>query len=201
MIKNIVFDMGGVLVDVRRERAVRRFRSIGVQNAEALIDSYHHKGIFLAFEQGGIDTDTFCRLLCREAGRDIPREAIEEAWLSIVDPPEPYKLDCLLELRKKYRTYVLSNNNPILIERWARTGRFSSAGRPITDYFDRVYVSYEMKCVKPDIEIFRMMVADSGIIPSETLFLDDSRDNIRAGEETGFRTFLVHNGEDWRAAV
>jgi putative hydrolase of the HAD superfamily len=201
MIKNIVFDMGGVLVDVHRDRAVRRFQAIGVADAEQLIDSYHHKGIFLDIESGAIDGDTFCRLLCEHAGKQIPREAIEQAWRSIIDPPESYKLDYLLALRKRYRTFVLSNNNPILIDRWARTGSFSSAGRPITDYFDKVYVSYEMKCVKPDIEIFRMMVKDSGIVPAETLFLDDSPDNIRSAVETGFRTYLVRNGEDWRTAL
>ncbi|MDR1331338.1 MAG: HAD family phosphatase [Tannerella sp.] len=201
MIRNIVFDMGGVLVDVHRERAIRQFQSIGVRRAAELIDSSHHSGIFLAIEDGSIDADTFCRRLCAEAGRAIPREAIEQAWQSIVDPPAPYRLDCVLELRKRYRTFVLSNNNPILMDGWARTARFSAAGRPVTDYFDRVYVSYEMKCVKPDMAIYRMMVADSGIVPSETLFLDDSRDNIRAGEAAGFRTHLVRNGEDWRGAV
>ncbi|MDR1602751.1 MAG: HAD family phosphatase [Tannerella sp.] len=201
MIKNIVFDMGGVLIDVHRERAVRQFQAIGVTDAEQLIDSYHHKGIFLDIESGAIDSDTFCRLLCEHAGKLIPFEAIEQAWRSMVDPPESYKLDCLLALREKYRTFVLSNNNPILIDRWARTDSFSPAGRPITDYFDRVYVSYEMKCVKPGIEIYRMMVKDSGVVPAETLFLDDSADNIRTAGEIGFRTYLVRNGEDWRPAL
>ncbi|MDR0758291.1 MAG: HAD family phosphatase [Tannerella sp.] len=201
MIKNIVFDMGGVLVDVHRDRAVRRFQAIGVTDAEQLIDSCHHRGIFLDIESGAIDSDTFCRLLCAHAGKEIAREAIEQAWQSIVDPPESYKLDCLLALRKRYRTFVLSNNNPFLIDRWARTDSFSPAGRPITDYVDKVYVSYEMKCVKPDIEIFRMMVKDSGIVPAETLFLDDSPDNIRSAAEAGLRTYPVRNGEDWRTAL
>ncbi|MDR2120000.1 MAG: HAD family phosphatase [Tannerella sp.] len=201
MIKNIIFDMGGVIVEVRRDRAVSRFRAIGVDDAEQLIDAYHHRGIFLDIESGAIDADTFCRLLCLHAGKHIPRQDIEHAWQSIINPPDPHILDCLLALRKKYFTCLLSNNNPILIDRWARTSRFSTAGRPINDYFDKTYFSYEMKCVKPDIEIYRTAVRDSGITPTETLFLDDSADNIRTAEQVGFATYLVRNGEDWRTAL
>lgn len=193
--------MGGVLVDVHRERAISRFREIGVSNAAELIDSYHHKGIFLDIESGDIDEDEFCRLLCIEAGKDIPRAAIEQAWRSIINPPEACKLEYLLELRKTCRTFILSNNNPILIDRWARTSDFSPAGRPITDYFDKTYFSYEMKCVKPGVEIFRKMIDDSGVIPAETLFMDDSLNNIRTAVEVGFQTYLVRNGEDWRAML
>jgi len=201
MIKNVVFDMGGVLVDVCRDRAIDNFRAIGVDNADELIDPYHHKGIFLDIESGDIDADEFCRLLCRETGKEIAMADIGRAWKSMINPPETYKLDYLLELRKRCRTFVLSNNNPILIDGWARTTDFSPAGRPITDYFDKTYFSYEMKCVKPGDEIFRKMITDSQIIPSETLFLDDSVNNIEAGKRAGFLTYLVQNGEDWRLTL
>ncbi|MDR1676189.1 MAG: HAD family phosphatase, partial [Tannerella sp.] len=136
MIRNLVFDMGGVLVDVRREEAVRQFQAIGVTDADRLIDSYHHSGIFLDIESGAIDAETFCRLLCEHVGKDIPREAIERAWKSIISRPEARKLEYLLELRKNYRLFLLSNNNPILMD-WARTPDFSPDGHPITFYFDK----------------------------------------------------------------
>ncbi|MDR3260562.1 MAG: HAD family phosphatase [Tannerella sp.] len=200
MIKNIVFDMGGVLVDVHREEAVRQFRAIGVADADRLIDSSHHSGIFLDIESGAIDAETFCRLLCEHAGKNIPREAIEHAWKSIISKPPAYKLDYLLELRKQYKLYLLSNNNPILID-WARTSDFSPAGHPVTFYFDKLYISYEMKCVKPDRAIFEAMIRDSGILPSESLFIEDGLHNIRTAKEVGFRTYLAQNGEDWRKPV
>jgi putative hydrolase of the HAD superfamily len=197
MIKNIIFDMGGVLVDVHREEAVRQFRAIGVADADRLIDSYHHNGIFLDIESGKIDADTFCRLLCEHAGRDIPREAIAKAWKSIISGPEAYKLDALVELRTKYKLYLLSNNNPILMD-WARTSAFSPAGHPITFYFDKLYISYEMKCVKPGRAIFEAMIRDSGIRPDESLFVEDGLHNIETAKEAGFHTCHVRNGEDWR---
>jgi putative hydrolase of the HAD superfamily len=201
MIKNIIFDMGGVLVDVHRDEAVRQFQAIGVADADRLIDSSHHSGIFLDIESGDIDADTFCRLLCEHAGKDIPRPAIERAWQSIISRPEAYKLDYLLELRKSYKLFLLSNNNPILIDGWARTPAFSPDGRPIGSYFDKLYLSYEMKCVKPGREIFEAMIRDSGIRPSESLFVEDSPANLQAGAAVGFHICMAKNGEDWRADV
>jgi putative hydrolase of the HAD superfamily len=201
MIKNIIFDMGGVLVDVRRDEAVRQFQAIGVTDADRLIDASHHSGLFLDIESGLIDAPTFCRLLAEHAGCDIPPTAIFRAWRSMVATPEARKLDYLLELRKSYRLFLLSNNNPILIDGWARTPDFSPARRPLTDYFDRLYLSYEMKCVKPDPAIFRAMIRDSGVRPSESLFVEDSPANLRAGAAAGFHTCMAVNGQDWRADV
>ena len=192
--------MGGVVVDVRREEAVRQFQAIGVDDADRLIDSSCHSGIFLALENGEIDAETFCRLLREHVGKDIPREAIEQAWKSIIFPPEAYKLDYLLELRRQYKLFLLSNNNPILMD-WARTSDFSPAGHPITCYFDKLYISYEMKCVKPERAIFEAMIRDSGMMPSESLFIDDGEHNIRTAREIGFHTYHARNGEDWREAT
>jgi len=202
MIKNIVFDMGGVLVDVHRERAIEAFKAIGVANASELIDSYHHKGIFLDIESGAIDEDEFCRLLCLEAGKEIAKEEIEKAWRSIIDPPEEYKLQYLLDLRLEgYRTYILSNNNSFLIDGWARKAEFTCLGKPLPDFFDRCYFSYQMGCVKPGKEIFGMFIEHSGVEPCETLYLDDSLANIEAAAKAGFETIYIENGTDWREAV
>jgi len=197
MIKNLIFDMGGVIVDVHLEEAVRQFKAIGVIDAEQQIDSNNHKGFFLDFENGDIDTETFCRLLSDHAGKTIPEKEIVKAWKSIISKPLQFKLDYILELRKQYKVFLLSNNNPILIG-WARTTDFSDAGLPITHYFDKLYISYEMKCTKPGHLIFEKMIQDSSIIPAESLFIEDGIRNINAAKELGFQVLQVANGEDWR---
>lgn len=193
--------MGGVLVDVHRERAIESFKSIGVADADQLIDSYHHKGLFLDIENGDIDTKEFCRLLCKHAGKEIPQQSIEDAWRSIVSDPPSYKLDYLVELRKKYTLFLLSNNNPILMDSWAFTNHFSSLRRPVMDYFDKLYLSYQMKCTKPAPVIFEKMIDDSKIIPTESLFIDDGLHNIKTAQSLGFQTYHTQNGEDWRNAL
>lgn len=200
-IKNIVFDLGGVLIDLSHDQAVRRFEEIGVVDAAQLLDPYEQKGIFLEVENGMITADEYCQKLREHTGKDLSYEEIKHAWLGfIVDVPQ-YKLDHLLKLREHYNVYLLSNTNPIIQEGWARTDQFSAAGRPIGDYFDKMYTSYEVGVTKPDRKIFDYMIADSGLIPSETLFVDDAKSNMEVGRSLGFQTYQPANGEDWREAV
>lgn len=200
MIKHVIFDMGGVVVDVHRDRAVRNFKAIGVSDADELIDAYHHKGLFIAIENGEIGTDEFCRLLCEHTGKDIPREAIEKAWRSIIDLPEQYKLDYIQELRKTHQVFMLTNNNPILMD-WACSPGFTRSGHALSDYFDKLYISYRMKCTKPDPKIYHMMIEDAGINPAESLFIDDSEQNIAAAQACGLQVYLAQNSKDWREDI
>ena len=200
MIKNIIFDMGGVIVDVHRDRAIRSFQEIGVDNADELIDACHHKGIFIEFENGSIDTDEFCSLLCEQSGKAISREEIVGAWRSIIDVPPEYKLEYIRELRLTHQVFLLSNNNPILMD-WACAPGFTASGNALSDYFDKLYISYQMKCTKPDLKIYKMMIEESGINPSESLFIDDSETNINAAKECGLQVYLARNGADWRGEV
>ncbi|WP_075558432.1 HAD family hydrolase [Parabacteroides timonensis] len=200
-IKNIVFDLGGVLIDLSHDQAVRRFEEIGVVDAAQLLDPYEQKGIFLEVENGTITADEYCQKLREHTGKDLSYEEIKHAWLGfIVDVPQ-YKLGHLLKLREHYNVYLLSNTNPIIQEGWARTDQFSAAGRPIGDYFDKMYTSYEVGVTKPDRKIFDYMIADSGLIPSETLFVDDAKSNVEVGRNLGFQAYQPANGEDWREAV
>jgi putative hydrolase of the HAD superfamily len=200
MIRNVIFDMGGVIVDVHLDRAVRNFKAIGVGNADQLLDSYHHKGIFIDIESGSIDSDEFCRLLCEQTGKDIPRADIEHAWRSIIDPPAEYKLQYIAQLRRTHKVYLLTNNNPIIMD-WACSPGFTATGAALSDYFDRLYVSYRMKSTKPGLRIYQMMIEDAGMDPSESLFIDDSALNIQAATQCGLHTMLVHNAADWRTDV
>ena len=192
--------MGGVIVDVHRDRAIRSFQEIGVDNADELIDACHHKGIFIEFENGSIDTDEFCSLLCEQSCKAISREEIVGAWRSIIDVPPEYKLEYIRELRLTHQVFLLSNNNPILMD-WACAPGFTASGNALSDYFDKLYISYQMKCTKPDLNIYKMMIEESGINPSESLFIDDSETNINAAKECGLQVYLARNGADWRGEV
>lgn len=199
-IKNIVFDLGGVLIDLDHIQAVRRFEEIGVDDAGELLDPYEQKGFFLELENGKIDTDTFCRKLREHTGKPLSYDEIRYAWMGFIADVPQYKLDFLLELRKKYKVYLLSNTNPI-IQSWARSEAFTPAGRPISAYFDKMYTSYEVGVTKPDAAIFDRMIEDAPLIPSETLFVDDGASNIQVGQGLGFHTYRPENAEDWRKSI
>lgn len=195
--KNIIFDFGGVIADINRERAVKTFESIGLTDAEEWLDKYHQKGIFLEVEDGRIDAEGFCRKLGELCGKEITHEEAERGWLSFFINDPQYKLDYIAALRSRYNVYILSNTNPFVMG-WARSKNFAAAGKPLDDYVDKLYLSYQMGQVKPNREIFEMMIEDSGLIPSESIFVDDGASNVAMGQELGFKTFQPLNGEDWR---
>jgi 5-amino-6-(5-phospho-D-ribitylamino)uracil phosphatase len=196
-IKNIVFDFGGVIINLSRDSAVRKFTEIGVANADALLGAYHQKGIFLEIEDGRITVEEFRVKLSTLAGRELAYEQVLDGWKGFISDLPSYRLEYLLELRKKYKLYLLSNTNPYIMG-WARSPDFSPAGKPLDDYFDKIYTSYELKQVKPALGIFKHMIADSGLLPEETLFVDDGSANIKVAEELGMKTFQPENGVDWR---
>ena len=84
---------------------------------------------------------------------------------------------------------------------WACSPEFSSQGKSLADYCDKLYLSYQLGCTKPDKGIFYHMLEDSGMVPSETLFVDDGDSNVRVGKELGMHTFKPKNGVDWRGEL
>ncbi|MDR0833809.1 MAG: HAD family phosphatase [Candidatus Symbiothrix sp.] len=197
-IKNIVFDLGGVIITLDRERSVRRFIEIGLENADDLLDAYHQKGVFQHLEEGLLSESEFYDAIRAEAGKYISDEDIEWAWMGFIIEAQVYKLKMLEDLRAKgYTLYLLSNTNPVVMK-WAMSPNFSSEGKPLSDYFDKLYLSYQMKSLKPRQDIFEQLITDSGLIPSETLFVDDGTANVEIGKALGFKTFQPKNGEDFR---
>ena len=135
------------------------------------------------------------------AGREVSYAEAREAWLGFfLLPVSLERLACLEELRRDYRLYVLSNTNPFVMD-WARSSEFSPAGKPLDAYFDKLFLSYEMKCMKPDRAIFDRMAAEAPLVPAETLFIDDSAANAAAGAALGYRTFCPRSNSDWREEV
>ena len=197
-IRNIVFDLGGVLITLDRNEAVSRFEKAGLENAEELLSAYHQKGIFLELEEGKLSQEEFYEAVCKEAGTFIPNETIDYGWMGFLKEVPEYKMVMLEDLRRKgYRLYLLSNTNPVIMS-WAHSPAFSPQGRSIDEYFDKLYLSYKIGYTKPHPEIFRFMFDDSGMIPSESLFIDDGIANVEMGKQLGMKTYLAENGEDFR---
>ena len=106
------------------------------------------------------------------------------------------KLDLLLKLRKDYVVYLLSNTNEIHWQ-WSCKHAFSYRSFHVEDYFEQIFLSYEMKMAKPDANIFREVLKETGIAPQETLFIDDSEANCETAKTLGISTYTPQAGEDW----
>lgn len=200
MIKDIVFDFGGVLTTIDTERALDRFRALGVKDPAQYINSYCQKGPFFEVENGDIDAETFCDRLGTICGREITFEEAREAWLGFLVEIHEEWLEYLQTLRSNYRLSVLSNTNPF-IQSWALTDNFTSCGKSLADYFDNLFFSYRMHCSKPSEEIYRKMLRLGGMNACETLFVDDGAKNIETAARVGIKTLKVENGTDWRHAL
>ena len=196
-IKNIVFDLGGVIITLNHNEAIRRFKEIGFDRANEILDPCHQQGIFLELEEGKLSREEFYEALRKEAGKDISGEAIDYGWFGFLQETPEYKLEMLEQLKEHYNLYLLSNTNPVIMS-WARTPAFSGKEKSLDDYFDKLYLSYEIGAIKPNRKIFDFLIEDANINPSETLFIDDGVANIEMGKACGMKTYLATNGEDFR---
>lgn len=122
-------------------------------------------------------------------GRTPSWEETRQAWLGYFTGLDERLLDCLKELRKRYKLFVLSNTNRLRDGLGLRSGILLK-GKPLTDYFDKLYLSYQIGVTKPDRQIFDFLIADADILPSESLFIDDGAGNVKGSPRTGFPDLL-----------
>lgn len=195
MIRNIIFDLGGIIFLLNSREPFRRFRAAGV-DPDRYLGIYGQRGYFLEIENGTIDGQEFCRRMSVDAGREISWEEAKYCWMGFIRCAPVNRLHNLLKLREKYHTCLLSNINPFVME-FARSESFSREGRPITDYLDSIFCSYELKAYKPDKEIYLKALAADGMKAEETIFVDDGLKNVLGAEAVGIHGLHVRTNEDW----
>lgn len=195
-IKNLIIDFGGVLIDLNRQRCIENFKRLGLPDVEVVLDIYHQQDFFQKYEKGLITSAEFRDVIREKIGKPVTDAQIDDAWNSFLVSIPAAKLDLLLNLRKDYVVYLLSNTNEIHWQ-WSCQHAFPYKTFRVENYFEHIYLSYEMNMAKPDAEIFQKVLDDTGIIPAETLFIDDSAANCRAAEALGITTYTPIAGEDW----
>lgn len=197
MIKNLLFDLGGVIIDIDRNRCVEALEKLGVADADSLLGKYVQSGIFADLESGNISAAEFRDALRRHAGNPALTDSdIDIAFQKFLIGLPECRLEELRELRKEFGVYLLSNTNPIM---WndSIARLFRSEGKEREDYFDGMATSFEARVMKPDAAIFRYTVDKLGIRPEETLFIDDSQANLDAASALGFHTAQALPGRDF----
>lgn len=196
MIKNLLFDLGGVIMDIRRLNCVASFERLGMKDADSFLGEYSQKGPFLQLEEGAISEEQFRDAVRQFIDGEVSDEQIDSAFCDFLVGIPKYRLEQLRQLKKSYNIYMLSNTNSIM---WrSRIAEdFRQEGLEREDYFDGIVTSFEAKSIKPDAKIFHTVVEKLGVKPEETLFLDDSQKNLDAAAELGFKTLLVTPGSEF----
>ena len=194
-IKNIVFDLGGVLVDLDFKNAINGLQQAGFANVKEQLQAFDQDGIFQKFELGEINADEFRTAIRENSTVTLTDEEVDTLWNSMLLEVPRKKLELILELRGKYMVYLLSNTNSIHWD-YVCNNAFNYRGFRVNDYFEETFLSFEMHLAKPDKAIFEKVLEEANLLPEETLFIDDSEANCKAASELGIHTHHYHIGED-----
>ena len=193
--RNIIFDLGGVLLNINPLLSMLELERISGIAKEDLILKFTETHIFEKFDTGSLSDVQFRSELCLIMNRKVNDTEIDRVWNELLlDFPLP-RVELLQQLRKNYRIYLLSNTNIIHFRHY--TAEFyKNYGIQMADLFDRLFLSHEIGIHKPDEGIYTHTIQKAGIIPSETIFIDDSLANIEAAGHLGISGIHIHNGQD-----
>jgi len=195
-IKNIIFDLGGVIIDIFPERSVEAFGKLcrGKVTLENIFPE--NESIFLEYELGNVSGDEFIEGIKKNYNcRDVDNQALSDAWCALIGDPDPVRFKLLEKIKKNYRTFVLSNTNVKHIERVHEVMEKSLPGKSFESYFEKCFYSQDMHLHKHDTEIYLQVISDTGIIPEETLFIDDRAGNFTGAKKAGLNTYHLTGRE------
>lgn len=196
----IVFDLGGVVIDLDRERCIRAFQALGYGGIVADLDQYTQKGDFFLLESGLMTQAEFMdrmRPRCPLAKDDV---TIQNAFNEfLVDLPVE-RLRAIRLLRGHCRTFALSNTNPVMYNSWIDRA-FRAEGLAIGDYFDGIIASFQEHVCKPDTRIFEVLADRYGLDPARVLYLDDAPANVQAARSMGLQAVRVTPEHDMLAII
>jgi putative hydrolase of the HAD superfamily len=194
--QHLLFDFGGVLVDLDKQRCINAFAELGFDIVPYL-GTFQQGGFFSDFERGVITTKEFCDIIREKSNNPNLTDAqIVEAWKRyLLDVPEE-RLEMLLRLKGKYTLHVLSNTNPV---HWgmAVNDYFRYKGLQVEDFFEKIFLSCELGVEKPNPEIFKKVVEGIGCRPDDILFFDDSEVNCEAARKYGLQAVLAPANSAW----
>lgn len=193
-IKNIVFDLGGVLLNIDPQKTIKAFAKLGM---EQLVGdnglSYDHE-IFYLMEQGKVTPEEFRNGVRKLLPAKVSDSQIDEAWTAmLLDFPE-IRVQLVKNLRNNFKIYLFSNTNAIHVEKYHFNFR-KQHGFEVSSLFEKDFYSNEIGFRKPSAESFQEIIRLSGINASESLFIDDSKANVEAAIASGLNGFWLEPGK------
>jgi putative hydrolase of the HAD superfamily len=189
--KNIIFDLGNVLLPIDFNAPVNAFRKIGLQDFEGMYSGINQSNLFDLLETGKISDLYFYDKMREISGYNWSNQEINDAWTKIILDFRPSTIEMLESLAKTKRLFLLSNTNKIHFDVYDAQIRERFNPEGLSSYFEKAFYSHEMGLRKPDPQIFISMAEIAGIKPSESLFVDDNEDNITTATKLGFCTYLL----------
>jgi len=195
-IKNIIFDFGGVIIDIDFQAIKPAFEKLGVSDFSTLYSQFYQTQLFDQFEMGTVSPQEFRTELKKLLPKNISDCEIDNAWNSMVLQIPDQRVQLLQKLKTRYRTFLLSNTNKIHYDFYLKNFRNDFGLNDFSELFEKTYFSFEMGMKKPNIDIFQYVLSQNRLIPQETIFIDDTEANLRVAKEMGMLTYLLPKGKD-----
>lgn len=190
-IKNVIFDLGGVIINLDTNRTIAEFNRLSSIPFETLYTQAGQSDLFNLFDKGKIsDFDFFSQLRkqIRYEGQEVD---LLYAWNAMLLDVPSERLDLLVRMKQKYNTYLLSNTCEPHIAAFERELYVEHGVKNFNDYFDRVYYSCRMGMRKPDKEIFKHVLKENELVPEQTIFIDDSIQHVKGAGACGINAYLL----------
>ncbi len=185
----MIFDLGGVIIDLDLEASYREFSRLSGLEIPEVINRTRGLMLFEDYETGAINSQDFRNQINELLEMTATNQEIDHAWCALLGEIPSERLNLLNKLKHGYRTFALSNTNDIHAQKFDQIAEQSLGNAVLfSEHFERVYLSHEMKMRKPNIEIYQTVLADQDLNPSETLFIDDNLENILGAESVGIQT-------------
>jgi epoxide hydrolase-like predicted phosphatase len=190
-IKNIIFDLGGVILNLSVDSTLKKFAQVSGLSVEKVLEIYHSTPFFLEYEKGEITNDEFRKGLRNLFGNIHTDLELDDYWnLMLGDIPRE-RVELLKELKPKYKTFLLSNTNAIHLDYFSGMVSKAHGLESLEPLFHKAYYSHLMKMRKPDPAIYEFVLRENGLKASETIFLDDNLPNLKGAASVGIQTFHV----------
>lgn len=189
--KNLILDLGGVILDIDYQRTINAFQALGIPQANELYSQQVQNPVFDLLEKGMIDEMEFYEEIRRISRLELSNDEIRKCWNAILIGLPPENTQTLYELKKKYRLFLLSNTNAIH-ELAYRQMIIDQYGEFVFDgIFEKMYLSHRIHLRKPDAEIFQFVIEDAQLKLEDTLFIDDSIQHVEGAKKVGLDALLM----------
>lgn len=194
-IKNIIFDLGGVIINLDNRRTEEAFTALGVKNFRDYFGHGFAASFFRDYEVGKISDQEFIESIRRLAGlSQVPDQAIIDSWNALLLDFPAERILLLKELRKTYRLFLFSNTNALHLAALREIWAGSFGGGSLDDHFEKTYYSHLMGMRKPNPEPFGLILKENDLNGEETLFVDDAIVNVEGAEQAGLKGLFLRPG-------
>ncbi len=194
-IKNIIFDLGGVILNIDYQLTSDAFKQLGASNFDDIYSQAKQNDVFDRLETGRLEPQAF-RDYMKEFIPNATNDQIDDAWNAMLLQIPSARVDLLKRLSKEYRIFLLSNTNTIHIDAFNQIVERDYYKELFNDLFEQHYYSSEIGYRKPNADSFEYVLQQNGLLASETFFIDDSEQHLTGANKVGLRTHFLQPEED-----